>query len=107
MSLSRRNSRRNIAPRENENEKDRELKNLREQVRILKRNEPVPESILGHYSQKEAPEPDTDVPKNAEMTQRGRGQEANNVQEMKKYLTEVLATISAFDRRLTEQLNTN
>ena len=92
-----------------ENKKDRELKQLREQVRILKRTEPNvvdhPERILNHYSQTESPN-SNETPKNAEVTQRGKGQETN-IKDMKKYLADVLATINAFDKQLTEQSSTD
>ena len=127
LSLSRRNSWRNFAPyrrnddsRDNEgrnsenrrndghDKKEQELKELREQVRILKRNEPLPraERVLGHFSQTEPTNPNSDTPKNAEGTQRKKGQETD-VKNMEKYLTEVMATINAFSKQLKEQSGTN
>ena len=77
-------------------------------MRILKRNEPLPrpERVLGHFSQTEPSNPHPDTPKNAEGTQRKKGQETD-VKNMEKYLTEVMATINAFSKQLKEQSATN
>ena len=125
LSLSRRNSWRNFVPyrrnddgrdnkgRNSENrrndghdKKEQELKELPEQVRILKRNEPLPHQVLGHFSQTEPSNPDSNTPKNAEGTQRKKGQETD-VKNMEEYLTEVMATINAFSKQLKEQSATN
>ena len=132
IALSRRNSRRNIGqngnqgnqgnrPRNEDNgngdngnqghgrprndvgnasDKDREIADLRSRLRTLEQNQP--ERVLLHH----VPNTETNQ-KNDNGAQREKGQNTTDITEMKKFLVGVLETISAFDRRLTTQLNTS
>ena len=132
IALSRRNSRRNIGqngnqgnqgnrPRNEDNgngdngnqghgrprndvgnasDKDREIADLRSRLRTLEQNQP--ERVLLHH----VPNTETSQ-KNDNGAQREKGQNTTDITEMKKFLVGVLETISAFDRRLTTQLNTS
>ena len=68
-------------------------------LRDLEQNQP--EQVLNHH----IPNAET-LPKNTIGAQRTTGQSTNDISEMKQFLVGVLETISAFDRRLTTQLDT-
>ena len=129
IALSRRNSRRNVTQSENQGsrprnedsgntyrgnqryerrnddggnvgDKDREIAELRSQLRTLEQNQP--EQVLSHHI------PDIETgSKNDNVAQREKGQNVTEISDMKKFLVGVLETIRAFDKRLTTQLNTS
>ena len=108
LSIARRNSRRNIhgsnqhyREREREtgrgiDEKEQEINILRDRIETMERE------------RRQATEPvDPHHQKNVNEAQSMKGPGENDLSGMKAYLTEVLKTISAFDKRLTTQMGSN
>ena len=112
LALSKRNSRRNIAPtrhreheatRKTENDKDHEILELKNQLELMERDRNQGEKVTNHYYRD-----DTNTnSKNETGAQKGKGPENNDLKEMKSYLKEVLQTINDFDTRLTSQIDSN
>ena len=97
VSLHRRNSRRNVT---RSGGRDQEIEELRKRLQQLE-NDP-PEQVLNHIVNN-----DPTRTKNMETAQRKEmGQNISDITEMKTFLAGVMETISAFDKQLTNQLNT-
>ena len=112
LALTRRNSRRNVGQRNQEdfrhnepgNDKDREISELKSRLETMERERNQKEQVTSHYSR------DTntnDNQKNVIGAQCGKGPEETDLKEMKTFLKGVLDTISAFDRRLTAQMDSS
>ena len=82
-----------------DDEREQENNILRDRIETLERERrQVAESVsLQHQGNQ----------KNVNEAQSMKGPGENDLSEMKTYLTEVLKTISAFDKRLTTQMGTD
>ena len=123
IALSRRQSKRNMRPREDdqhhrnnsnrpredephyqrnnsnqrrETEKDHEIESLRKRLENLERSRNHPESVTNHYLKDD----NTEQPKNGIGAQTDPGPSNTNLSEMQRFIKEAIGTISAFARQL-------
>ena len=105
ISLHRRNSRINFPPRHmnttTDNSRANEIEELQRRLNLLETKDQTPERVMQH----EVIHHDN-PPKNTSAAQRTDMGANNDISEMRSYLKSVMETISAFDKRLTTQLNT-
>ena len=98
------NSRINFPPRHmnttTDNSRANEIEELQRRLNLLETKDQTPERVMQHDMHHDNP------PKNTRAAQRTDMGANNDISEMRSYLKSVMETISAFDKRLTTQLNT-
>ena len=95
---------RDIVPR---NDKDKEISELRNRINTMERerqHSQPKEQVTSYYSRENVTE---NHQKNELEAQSKKGPGENDLVEMKTFLKGVLDTISAFDRRLTAQMDSS
>ena len=104
-SVHRRNSKQNLPQQEvnitTERSRSKEIEELRKRLNTLEAKDETAETVIQH----EVIQQD-ESQKNMNTTQRMDMGANKELAEMKTYLKSVMETISAFDKRLTRQLNT-
>jgi hypothetical protein len=107
LQLNRRSSRRNLAPRREDNygetQKDREIRELKNLLEIAEREKETAEQVTNHYSLNN----NTPPAKNETRAQSGKGPKEANMNEMREFLKDVMRTISAFETQLNSQTDSN
>ena len=84
-----------------DNSRANEIEELPRRLNLLETKDQTPERVMQH----EVIHHDN-PPKNTSAAQRTDMGANNDISEMRSYLKSVMETISAFDKRLTTQLNT-